>query len=274
MTAPFIPELDVSEIQNLLPKYKDIVAYAQGGQGTVFRGISQMGVPVAIKIYSPDQTLTRAELEVKKLQKVQSPYMVTLIESGYLTVRRKQAFYSITRFEHGKDLRRILNDHGALSESEVGILIMDICNAIDELWKAKVVHCDIKPDNVLQGADGHFLLIDLGLAKHLDARTITQYGLTMGTLGYMAPEQMVGRRNYTLRVDLFALGIVAYEALTGVHPFGNNQMLIGSRDTKIAPISSLINVDRNLERVIMRLLQWNVLMRPKSGIDVINMIRR
>lgn len=268
----FTPKLEVDELTYLFSEYGDIRDFAEGGQGCIFKAVSDSGIPVAIKIYAPDQTIVRAELEVQKLQHIRSHYMVQLIKSGYVNIRGKESFYTVTRFEEGEDLRRHLSNQGNLCDAEVRLLLAHICTAIDELWAAKVVHCDIKPENILQGADGNFRLVDLGLAKHLDAKTITQFGMTMGTIGYMAPEQMAGRKNYTLRVDLFALGVVAYEALTGVHPFGKNQMLIASPKIPIQLPSELVKVDTDLEETIVKMLNRNPLLRPKSGSSVIAMI--
>lgn len=115
--------------------------------------------------------------------------------------------------------------------------------------------------------NGVFTVIDLGVAKHLDEKTITMFGTTPGTPGYMAPEQTRGRKNLTLRVDLFALGVVGYEALTGVHPFGYNQLLIG----RIAPAKpgTLAKVSPDMEALIMQMLQPNPLYRPESGAQII-----
>lgn len=272
MTSLFNPKLTVDEIEGVLLGYRNIEEFTEGGQGCIFKALSNEGISVAIKIYHPDQTLIRAELEVQKLAKIHSPYIVQLLENGHLDIRGRQAFFTVTRFEEGEDLRRILRRRSILTELEVRDLITHICSVIDHLWQAKVVHCDIKPENILQGSDACFRLVDLGLAKHLDSKTITQYGLTMGTLGYMAPEQMLGRKNYTLRVDLFALGIVAYESLTGVHPFGKNQMVIASEQASVEPPSSMVDVTLDLERAIMKMLQRNPLFRPKSGSDVIAII--
>lgn len=273
MTAPFSPPLAADEVSKVLSRYTDIMTLAVGGQGALFRATSPENVPVAIKIYAPEQTQVRAELEVQKLQRVHSEFVVQSLESGYVTIRDHQSFYSVTQFQEGEDLRRSLA-RGPLSEAEVRTLIIDMCTAIDELWRVKVVHCDIKPENIVCGVDGHFHVVDLGLAKHLDIQTITQYGMTFGTLGYMAPEQMVGRKNYTLRVDLFALGIVAYESLTGKHPFGMNQLLIGNSGVVIPPAGAIIQVSSGLDQVIMKLLNRNPVFRPRSGADVIAMIGR
>lgn len=272
MASLFNPKLEICEVSDELPGYTNIEEFTEGGQGCIFRALSSDRSVVAIKIYAPGQTLVRAELEVQKLQRMSSVYMVQLFQSGYVKIRGQDSFYSITRWEEGEDLRRRLSDHGTLTDFEVRLLLTHICTAIDELWHAKVVHCDVKPENILFGADGAFRLVDLGLAKHLDNPTITQFGITMGTLGYMAPEQMTGRKNYTLRVDLFALGICAYESLTGIHPFGKNQFLVMS-NVSVEPPSNSIQIGSDLEKAIMKMLQHNPLYRPTSGADVITMIR-
>lgn len=273
MAKPFDPSLEIADIAALLPAYRQVEVLVEGGQGCVFRATRLDGLLVAIKVYSPDQSVIRAELEVQKLKSVSSPFLVELLEYGYTRVRGRDCFYSVTKFEKGEDLRRHLNRNGPLTESRIQALICNICEAIDSLWRVRVVHCDIKPENILLGEDELFRLVDLGLAKHLDIqRRITPTGLILGTPGYVAPEQMQGRKNLTLRADLFALGIVAYESLTGEHPFQWNQFLIASRVYPQLPSASTSVSDR-VERVITNLMEFNPLYRPASGREVIAMIR-
>lgn len=272
LASPFDPALTEAEVASLLPSYTNLQALDPTGQGCVFRGQSSAGSLVAIKVYSPDQLLVRAEMEIQKLQALNSPFVVKLVDHGEIEIRGRQSVYSVTRFEEGEDLKKRLAREGRLPEEEVRHLLTHMSHGIDALWGARVVHCDIKPANILLGADGCYRLVDLGIAKHLDNQTVTQAGVVLGTPGYMAPEQLRGRKNFTLRVDLFALGIVAYQALTGCHPFQGNQLAIATGRVQPERPSTMVKVTPNVERTIMKLLQLDPLHRPMSGSEVISML--
>lgn len=200
MTKPFTPDIQIDELNasSLSGKYLFIEPAGDGGQGTVFKAtLLENGKNVAIKIYSPDQLIKRAELEVNKLERTTSPFLARLIEYGNFNFRGRPCFYVVTEYVEGKDLRKKLQE-GTLTQSESITLLRQMVQAIDELWKLRIVHCDIKPANIMYSDTGDFQLIDLGLAKHLDTQTITAAGLIMGTFGYMAPEQLRGRKNFTL----------------------------------------------------------------------------
>ena len=270
MSKAFEPPLNKTEIANIFPQYDGFEPIEEGGQGSVFKAQNSIGLNVALKVFFPEQLRIRAEMEVQKLLELNSPYLARLVDYGPINVRGLESYFCATVYEEGEDLRKFLLREGVLSEKEVVKLIIQIGCAIDQLWKVRVVHCDVKPANILIGTDGLFRLIDLGIAKHLDAQTITQFGIILGTLGYMAPEQMMGRKNLTLRADLFSLGVVAYEALTGHHPFGGNQLtILQGKDAPSRP-SDIVQVSNELENVIMAMIRRNSVFRPSSGSEIID----
>lgn len=272
MTKPFTPEIKIDELNasSLSSKYLFLHSAGDGGQGIVFKAtLLENGKDVAIKIYSPDQLIRRAELEVNKLERTTSPFLARLIEYGNFNFRGQLCFYVVTEYVEGKDLRRKLQE-GKLTQSESIKLLRQMVQAIDELWNLRIVHCDIKPANIMYSDKEDFQLIDLGLAKHLDTQTITAVGLIMGTFGYMAPEQLRGRKNFTLRVDIFALGIVVYEALTGVHPFQKNQFLIGQINP--TPIRDFVKVDDSLSKAVEWMLEANPIRRPSTCQQILQLI--
>ena len=272
MTKPFNPAITIEELNTseLSKSFLFIESMGDGGQGSVFKALStQDGKEVAVKIYSPDQLLKRAELEVSKLEKTNSPFLAKLIEYGSFEFRTQKCFYVVTQFVKGMDLQKIMVNR-TLTEEEATRLLRQMLHAIEELWRLRVVHCDIKPANIMLSRTGDFQLIDLGIAKHLDAQTLTVAGYVMGTFGYMAPEQLKGRKNLTLRVDLFALGIVVYETLTLVHPFQKNQFLIGH--IKPLPITEFVSVHDNLAKAIHWMLETNPIKRPSTCQQILHLI--
>jgi serine/threonine-protein kinase len=268
---PFEPALSEAEVAVAFPGHTGIAKLGTGGQGTVFRASTPQGAVVALKLISPKQARVRGQREVEALAALDSPNIAKLVAWGRVMIRGEECLFFVTTFYPGMDLRQRLATIGPMSIDQVSQLVRNICSVIDLLWSLRIVHCDIKPGNVLAGEDQAYRLIDLGLAKHLDAETVTQTGAILGTLGYMAPEQMRGRKNLTLRVDLFALGLVAYECLSGIHPYNRDQGAI-AKAVSPKPLSSLVRVSPELERVIGQLLVPNPLLRPPSGAAAIRML--
>lgn len=272
MGSPFEPKLTIEEVDNAFDQYRVFDNLGAGGQGSVFRGVDlRTGQEVALKIYSPNQLIKRAELEVNKLEQVESSYLAQVIEHGNARIRDFDVYYVATKYMVGSDLKEVLKTRN-LSEIETKQLLIHILSAIEDLWKLRVVHSDIKPANILYLSNGDFVLIDLGFAKHLDNDSITMGQAIMGTLGYIAPEQLRGRRNLTLRADMFPLGILAYEAVTGIHPFQRNQNLIFGKQPVI-PINNHLNIEVNLAESIHWLMELNPLKRPVSCQKVIEHLK-
>ncbi|ELK41458.1 protein kinase family protein [Brevibacillus agri BAB-2500] len=196
MSKPFVPDITIEELNasSLNSDLLFIQPIGDGGQGTVFKATSvSTGKDVAVKIYSPDQLIKRAELEVKKLEKTNSPFLARLIGYGNFDFRGRDCFYVITEYVKGKDLRITLQER-TLTIQEATRLLRQMLQAIDELWKLRIVHCDIKPANIMFSDTGDFQLIDLGLAKHLDTQTITAAGLIMGTFGIWLQSNLEAER--------------------------------------------------------------------------------
>ncbi|MGL6187159.1 MAG: serine/threonine protein kinase [Clostridium chrysemydis] len=269
MGKDFLENLSIKEVENNFTNLKVIKKIKAGGEGLVFETISEDNI-LALKVYSPKHLSKRNDLEVKKLSIIKSPYIIKLYDFGIKQFNGLDCFYTLTSFIKGQDLRKMLNDGYVFSESEVIELIKCISSAISALWNEKVVHCDIKPDNILY-IDGKFILIDLGIAKYIDEPTMTEYGIIMGTLGYIAPEQVRGRRNLTQKADYYSLGIVAYEMLVGKHPFDFNQDLIMNE----TPLPTAINEkckNKNLINTIYKLTEILPYKRPFNHNQIIKLL--
>jgi eukaryotic-like serine/threonine-protein kinase len=270
MPAPFIPPLTEREIEELFPKLVDVEILKSGGEGTVFKANNpEISNVTAIKIYSSDHQKTRTELEVKKLLKIQNPYIVKLHNYGEIEVRGERCFFTETSYINGEDLKSLLDSGKKFSIDEVKAMIKCVAFAIDSLWKEKVVHCDIKPENILDN-NGEYVLIDLGMAKHLDVASITAANIIMGTWGYLAPEQFKGRRNITLKADYYALGITAYELLVGYHPFNRDQRAMLTSKIQSFPLT--VSVPEKLQSLIYQLTDLIPYNRPRNYQEIIDLL--
>jgi serine/threonine-protein kinase len=266
MPSQFNPPLDISEARACFPEINILYPLDPGGEGAVFKGVDQSSRTVLLKVYGPNRQHRRTELEVTKLKAVSSPYLAKLHDDGKKVIRGLDCYYIVMDFIEGTNLRDLLKTGTHLDQAGVKELLKCTSQAIDALWAVSVVHCDIKPENIIRTTSGSFVLIDLGLAKHLDAETITVLGAIYGTPGYLAPEQFQGRKNLTLRADYFALGVVAYEMLTGSHPFNFRQELIMHQPMPHLP--SNITVEQRIKDVINLLAHPLPYRRPKDAQEI------
>jgi serine/threonine-protein kinase len=200
----------------------------EGGMGAVWLADHQaLETQVVVKFMhqalgSDPASRERFQREAIAASKVKSPHVVQTFDHG--VTPDGIAFIVMERLE-GEDLAHRV-EKGALSPKEVALILTQVCRALGRAHVAGIVHRDIKPDNIFLcdvGSDEPFVkLLDFGIAKAslnpmLDNKTRT--GAMMGTPYYMSPEQFAGLKDIDLRTDLWSLGIVAYECLTGKRPF-------------------------------------------------------
>jgi serine/threonine-protein kinase len=210
-------------IQNELPDYISIDnVLAEGGQGIVFQGTVN-NEKAAIKIYFPGQLVKRIDREVTALEKIESPSIVKLLWYGMIKIPGYELPVVATSFISGSNLRDLYIKR-MITYDELGIITYDIAIAIEKMWEHRIVHRDIKPSNIIVHENGRACLIDLGVARHLDESTLTAFGNTWGTLGYLSPEQMRGTKQLTCKSDIYALGIVIVECGIRKHPSQGDQL--------------------------------------------------
>ena len=261
-----MPQVDepfgLDEVGAAFPHLTLLETLPAGGQASVFKVQDTHGAICALKLYSPSNVVERVDREVAKLQRLGCPYVVRLVGHGTVSVRDRECRWTLTEFVDGVSLR-VSTQAGPLEPSACRQLIACVGTAIDAMWQVAVVHRDIKPENIMSRGDGAFVVIDLGLAKHLDAATITRYGMVLGTPPYMSPEQLRGRQALTLKSDIFSLGVTSYEALTGQHPFDWRPDLVLS--VRPRPPRDVVAVPQDLNDAIMAMLERTPTRRPSSG---------
>jgi len=223
-------------------RYSRAAELKAGGQGCVFRatiGDGQeipAGTEVALKVYYADQIEERTDREVAALQRIRAPSLVRLIGTTRVAIRGEPCLYLETEFIEGDCLAPRLQ-RGPMTVPEIATVVHDVALAIEAIWADRIVHRDIKPDNIILTALGRAVLIDLGVARHTSLTSLTTVGKTWGTEGYLSPEQAQGRRALTCKSDVFALGIVAQESLLGRHPTGRRQTpLVAAGGPKTGPL--------------------------------------
>lgn len=210
-----------------VPGYQLGPLAGSGGLGLVFRATRESdGTTVAVKMLSrrwceDHEQIARFEREGRVLSKLNDPNIVRFIESGKTTDGH---LYLATEFVEGMDLRRRLVQQ-PLPVNEALDIFARICAAVEHAHAMEVVHRDLKPSNVLLGNDGSVKVADFGIAKPARAGSaavsLTQSNSTIGTPYYMAPESIRSLSAANARSDIYSLGVILYELLTGSLPMGS-----------------------------------------------------
>lgn len=209
-------------------KYVIEALIGAGGMGKVYRGRNtRTDSPVAIKTLLPDllvdDTLTkRFEVEAKAASNLRHPNTIRIFDFG----RDGDVLFMVMELLDGQSLEQLLNRERPLPPARVLHVVREVCKSLEEAHRTGLIHRDIKPDNIFLNrvgdSDDHVKVLDFGVAKLKNKQygeaTLTQAGMIFGTPRYMSPEQA---RAFELdgRSDIYALGIIMYEALTGVPPF-------------------------------------------------------
>ena len=191
----------------------------RGGMGVVYRATDlSLERPVALKLVAPelaeDEHFRRRFLKEPKLAaSLDHPNVVPIYEAG----ERDGQLYLAMRFVEGSDMRTLLRSEGGLPVERALAILAQVASALDAAHRRGLVHRDVKPANVLVDEDGHAYLTDFGVTKQLGGDT-TETGQIVGTLDYLAPEQIRGE-GVDGRADVYALGCVLYQCLAGTPPF-------------------------------------------------------
>lgn len=226
----------------------------------------------------------RFEREIQLAAQLQHPHVVPLLSAGEVPAESSRGlpspFYTMP-FIEGESLRAQLERRGPLPVREVVRILQDVLEALSYAHMRGVVHRDIKPANILmQGS--HALVTDFGVAKALNAALphsgSTGTGMAIGTPAYMAPEQLAADPKGDHRMDLYALGLVGYEMLSGRSPFSESspQATMAAQLTRVpARISSLRpDVPRELEALLDRCLAKAAELRPAHAADALSQLER
>jgi serine/threonine protein kinase len=238
------------ELGEMIPLYRIDCRLGRGGMGVVYKAWQPaLERAVAIKLLPADLAanqdfLLRFQREARTLARLQHPGIVTVYDFGQTPDGH---LYFVMEYVDGTDLRQVL-DTTRLTAVETCDLIAQICDALHYAHLEGVIHRDIKPANILINKAGRAKVVDFGLARPLDVdlSEVTQAGACMGTPAYMAPEQRIDAGKADQRADIFALGMVLYEMLTGRRP-----------DTWPAtPPSEKAEVDGSLDAVVLKALEF------------------
>lgn len=239
-----------------------------GAMGTVYLAKhEETGQRVAMKVVSPNMGASktaqvRFEREAAILKQLKHPNIVRLVGIGKV---RKAPFYAMEYVE-GESLDHVLNRRKRLGWEEVVELGQQLCSALQHAHDNGIVHRDLKPSNLMMMPDGTIKLMDFGIAKDLDVTAITATNSTVGTAAYMSPEQCRGAKDITSKSDLYSLGAVLYELVTGHKPFhAESVMEMFVKHTKEPPerpSRRVLDIPIWLDTLICQLMEKDPEKRP------------
>ncbi len=211
--------------QRLGGKYELQAELGRGGMGIVYRAQDAMlRRSVAVKVLTPQLAadpsfVERFRHEAIAAANLRHPNIATVYDVGQDVVRGDAVHYLVMEFVEGQTLDRVLQRQGQpFSLQKTDEIIRQVAQALHYAHQRGMVHRDVKPANIMLGEDGHVTLMDFGLVRAGELTHLTQTGTALGTPAYMAPEQIMGAE-VDRRTDIYALGVVIYELLTGDVPF-------------------------------------------------------
>ena len=251
-----------AELSALLPQLEVGELIGQGGMGAVYRARQRhLDRTVALKILprelgSDADFVARFAREAKALARLGHPNLVAIHDYG----QTDGWCWLVMEFVDGANLRQVMRT-GQLSPQQALAIVPQLCDALQYAHDEGVVHRDIKPENILMDARGRVKIADFGLAKlrgeAAGGEALTGSGAILGTVHYMAPEQVEGAKGVDHRADIYSLGVVFYEMLTGGLPLG-----------RFEPPSRRIELDVRFDEVVLKALEKDPARRYQQASEV------
>ena len=262
MTQSHAVQMEIAELGDRFPQFEILHKVGHGGMGTVWcarqKSLNRL---VALKVIRPEahqrqEFADRFAREARAMAKLGHPNIVTVHDYGQLD----DLYYFVMEYVDGINLRQLLRSNRLTCKQALEI-VPAICDALQFAHDGGIVHRDIKPENILIDTNGKVKIADFGLAKLLDqdksGPQLTQANHIMGTMHYMAPEQIESPLDVDHRADIYSLGVVIYELLTGELPLG-----------RFAPPSHKVSIDVRLDEIVMHTLAKEPALRYQRVGDV------
>jgi eukaryotic-like serine/threonine-protein kinase len=254
-------------------RYQIIEELGHGGMGRVYRAVDQkLNEEVALKLIRPEialdkKTLERFQNELKLARKISHRNIGRMYE-----LLEDKGYHFITmEYVPGQDLRGLVRQTGILTTAKAVSIAKQVCEGLAEAHRLGIIHRDLKPSNIIIDKEGNARIMDFGIARSLKGKGITGEGVIIGTPEYMSPEQVEGKET-DQRSDLYSLGIILYEMVTGRVPFeGDTPFTVGVKhksETPKNPRELNPQIPEDLSRLILRCLEKEKDRRYQSAEDV------
>ena len=247
----------ISKGQKINERYEIIRSIGEGGMANVYLGYDEiLDRNVAIKILRGDLSndekfVRRFQREALSASSLSHPNIVEMYDVG----EDNGLYYIIMEYVEGKTLKQLLKKRGSLTLSEAIDIMVQLTDGMAHAHDSYIIHRDLKPQNIMIQDDGQIKITDFGIAMALNSTQLTQTNSVMGSVHYLPPEQASGKGS-TTKSDIYSMGIIFYELLTGKLPFkGENAVEIALKQMR-DPIPSLKednpNIPQSIENIILK----------------------
>ena len=260
-------------------RYEIISKTGVGGMATVYKAKDTvLNRNVAVKVLkeefiTDEEFVKRFNSEAQAAASLSHPNIVSIYDVG----NEDNIYYIVMELVRGKTLKQIITEEGALPWKWSVNIAMQIASALETAHKNNIVHRDIKPHNIIITEDGVAKVTDFGIAKAVSNSTITAFGTTIGSVHYFSPEQAKG--GYTdAKSDIYSLGVVMYEMLTGKVPFDSDTSvsvaLKHMQEAPVAPMDVNENIPQAVNDIILKAMQKEPMARYQSATAMLNDLAR
>ena len=259
-------------------RYQIIEELGRGGMGRVYKAMdTEINEKVALKLITPEiakdkKTIERFRNELKFARKIRHKNVCQMYDLS----KEEESYYITMEYVRGDDLKGMIRRMGRFSAGQAITIAKQVCNGLAEAHKLGVIHRDLKPQNIMIDQDGNARIMDFGIARSLKGRGITGAGVMIGTPEYMSPEQVEGKET-DRRSDIYSLGVILFEMVTGKTPFqGDTPFTIGVKHKSEIPQDpkELNNqISAELSQIILRCLEKDKEKRFQNAQDLQNYLQ-
>ena len=254
-------------------RYEILQILGEGGMGAVYKARDrELNRMVALKVIRPELAGSQAIIDRFKQELLLATRVThkNVIRIYDLSEAEGMKFITM-EFVEGEDLRGLMQEKKKLAPAEAVEIMLQVCRALEAAHSVGIIHRDLKPQNIMRDKAGRILVMDFGLARTLEGDGMTQTGALVGTMDYMSPEQALGK-DLDQRSDLFTLGLIFYELLTGKMPYKADSVvasLLKRTQERAAPVSSHDGtIPKALSDIVGKCMDPDVKMRYESSSQI------